>query len=98
MMKLLSGQGGNITSLTDWMWRISNEKTPLSGGKHQVDEREVPSLKPQQILHFIEGIGLDGVLLTGHPFVKHRKGHKRSSEDFDPPIAFIQICPKFSTC
>ena len=30
--------------------------------KHQVDEREVPSLKLQQILHFIEGIGLDGVL------------------------------------
>jgi hypothetical protein len=26
--------------------------------QHQVDEREIPSLKPQQILHFIEGIGL----------------------------------------
>jgi hypothetical protein len=31
-------------------------------GKHQVDEREVLSLKPQQILHLIEGAGLDEVL------------------------------------
>ena len=31
-------------------------------GQHQIEEREVPSLKPQLILHFIEGIGLGGVL------------------------------------
>ena len=31
-------------------------------GKHQLEEREIPSLKPQLILHFIEGLGLGGVL------------------------------------
>jgi hypothetical protein len=36
--------------------------TECDQDKHQVDEKEVPSLKPHKIQDFIEGIGRDGVL------------------------------------
>lgn len=38
------------------------KKTLLNLQKHQLEEREIPFLKPQLILHFMENLDLGGVL------------------------------------
>ena len=53
------------------------KKTLLNLQKHQLEEREIPFLKPQLILHFIEDLDLGGMLWDENLSISHRKGHNR---------------------